>query len=106
MIIQASATEYARVAFVGRVAGQVIDPTQHVVELAFVGVNAEPVPGDWNVGDWETDNSPPLGSVYYGRVLLGPAEVVLPVGTYSVWIKVERAPETIIRRARGTLTIQ
>ena len=74
------------------------DPTTAVVEMAFK-VSGEPEAGDWNAAEWE-----PGGPPYRIRCLVGPGGEVLADGTYSIWIRIQAAPEDIKRRA-GVLVV-
>jgi hypothetical protein len=58
-----------------------------------------PTATDWYTATWRT-----VGSLYQVGVLVGPGGLVLPVGTYTVWVKVESTP-TVVARPAGTLTI-
>ena len=74
--------------------GAVIDPTTGSIEFAFVGDGALPATGDWKVGSWET-----TFNEYLGRCLVGPTgTVTLTAGSYDVWLRYIKAPETFVER--------
>lgn len=92
------ATEYVKSRVTATVGCTAYNPTADVVEAAFPapGVN----PTTWYAGSWET-----CGNVYYARVLVGPAgTVTLPVGTYTMWLRITDAPEIPVLEV-GTLRI-
>jgi hypothetical protein len=70
------------------------------VNFAFMQNGVEPTSDDWKTGSWED-----TGQDYLARCLVGPDGVgALLAGTYTVWIKVVLAPETLIEHV-GELTI-
>lgn len=77
--------------------GDLIDPTAGDVEFALkefdsAGRPEEPEGGDWVAGSWETGRGR-----YWARVLVGPAGDIDPGdGTWAVWVKIARSPETIV----------
>lgn len=80
--------------------GSQIDPTTGTVEFAFKQGNATPGASDWKTGSWET-----TPFEYMGRCLVGPnGTVALTAGSYDVWVRYTKAPETIIEEI-GSLTI-
>lgn len=93
-------TRYMRCAVSATDSGVPIDPTAGTVEFAFMTGTAQPGDLDWKVGSWETTSSD-----YFGRCLIGPeGTVALPAGTYTVWIKLVLAPETVVESV-GDLNI-
>lgn len=93
MILSTASTEYVKVPVVGRVAGELADPTGDAVALAILGPTATPVDADWHDGDWETDAD--LG--YLARTLVTAGDH--SAGYYAVWVKITSSPEVIVRRA-------
>lgn len=76
-----------------------VDPTANLVEMAFVTGSTEPAAEDWNAAEWE-----PGGPPYRIQCLVGGQDTDLADGTYNIWIRIDAAPESIVRRA-GTLVI-
>lgn len=72
--------------------GAQIDPTTGTVEFAFVTDGTTPGSSDWKAGSWES-----TGFEYLARCLVGPSGVIsLTAGTYDVWIRYTKAPESIV----------
>lgn len=92
-------TEYVKVPVKVKEEGVEIDPTAYDVEMAFVE-DGEPEPADWEDAGWET-----AGTKYLARCLVGPAGVILPDGTYVIWVRVTSTPEIPVKRA-GTLVVE
>ncbi|WP_214317054.1 hypothetical protein [Nonomuraea sediminis] len=60
------------------------------VEIAFTNLGAEPTEGDWKPAEWASTT--PEGA--RARILIGPgSSVVLPDGTYLMWVRVTGAVE-------------
>jgi hypothetical protein len=76
------------------------DPTGDTVQMAFVAHGVNPGSSDWKAAAWETADG-----IYLARCLVGPAAVVLAVGTYAVWVKVTDNPEVPVLRV-GSLTVE
>lgn len=92
------ATEYVKSRVTATVGCVAYNPTGDVVEVAFPAPGVSPTV--WSVGSWET-----CGTTYYARILVGPAgTVTLPVGTYTMWLRITDAPEIPVMEA-GTLRI-
>jgi len=80
--------------------GAQIDPTSGTVEFAFMASNVTPGVGNWVDGSWE---STPYE--YIGRCLVGPnGDIQLAAGSYDVWVRYTKAPETIVEEI-GSLTL-
>lgn len=76
------------------------DPTTGTVDFAFVLDGIEPTVLDWKVGSWETATDE-----YLGRCLVGPSgTVTLSAGSYDVWVRFTKSPETVIEKV-GYLVI-
>ncbi|MEQ4723781.1 hypothetical protein [Nonomuraea sp. B19D2] len=61
-----------------------------VVEVAFTNLGAEPIETDWRTAEWA--NATAEGARV--RILIGPgSSVVLPDGTYLMWVRVTGAVE-------------
>ncbi|MCI3277643.1 hypothetical protein [Streptomyces cylindrosporus] len=75
-------------------AGTPVNPTSDVVEFAFTTGIAKPASGDWKTGSWDgTEPRAPDGA-YLARCLVGPGGTVeLPVGQYTMWIRITDNPE-------------
>jgi hypothetical protein len=102
--ISSLTTEYVRVPVRVREEGVFVDPTDEDVELAytvFANPPTEPEESDWVAGSWETDNGR-----YFARVLTGPedGDVDPGDGTWHLWVRVMRDPETPVRLS-GTVVI-
>jgi len=84
--------EFVRVPVRGIDSGNDIVPTSYVVSLAFVRGSADPVSGDWGLGEWETDStvSPP-------RYWALRKATTLPAGNYAIWVRIVTGNETVIR---------
>ena len=100
----AGSLEYVRVPVAARIAGQLVDPTGLVVQLAFVPPGITPQAGDLVTGSWETDTST-RPTTYRARALVGPGGAALPRGRYTVWVKVTSDPELPLRPA-GQLRVR
>lgn len=86
--IRVTATDYA---------GNPVDPSSDIVQIAFVGIGAEPVTGDWHTATW-------LSSEVVG-ILVGPAPALaVAEGDHSAWVKVTDDPERPAREV-GVLRI-
>ncbi len=80
-----------------------VNPTSGTVEFAFVPESDESAPGAgvWTDGSWESGSD----GAYWGRCLVGPSgDANLSVGSYDVWTRITKAPETIVKRV-GILVI-
>ena len=103
LTISAYSTEYVQVPVQATIAGAPYNPTSDVVAMQFVlaGGSQEPT-GTWNTGSWVTTAQ----GTYIAQCLVGPANsgVVLPPGTYAIWVRITDNPEIPVRAA-GTLTI-
>lgn len=97
-------TEYVEIPVSVVKSGAVVSPTADTVQFAFMPLGKAPGVSDWHAGDWETLPGPP--AVYMARVLVGPGTggVVVPAGSYVVWVKVTDNPEVPVLQA-GTLVI-
>jgi len=65
------------------------DPSGDVVEFAFTPLTypiTQPGSGDWHAGSWVVFPGP----AYWAQCTVGPANggVVLPIGTYTGWVKI------------------
>lgn len=99
--ISVLSTVYVKARITAQKNGVYYDPTADLVEVAFVGPGVTPVPADWHVASWETAGT----TVHYARLLVGPAGLVLPTGTYVMWIRVTDAPEIPVLPAPGNLRV-
>src|SRR3954463_92287 len=83
-------TEYIGVQVATNVNGAPFNPTVEVVQFAFM-VSGPPANSDWQNGVWETDGP----GIYIAKFLLGPGTggFPLPVGVYTIWIKIQGNPE-------------
>jgi hypothetical protein len=99
--ISSLSTQYVKVPIRIRESGSAVDPTASTVTFAYTAnATTEPGASDWVTGSWET-----AGSTYYARVLTGPDGDADPGdGTWTLWVKVVRDPETIVLPA-GTVVI-
>lgn len=99
--LSALSTEYVRYQVTASLSGNPYNPTTDVVSLAFPAVGVAPVTNDWHTGSWET-----IGSSYFARLLIGPANsgTVYAAGTYDAWVRITDSPEIPARKV-GTLTI-
>lgn len=83
--------------------GAAINPTSGTAHFAFIPEsqdNASPAASAWVAGSWETGTDE-----YWARCLVGPSgTTTLAAGSYDVWVKVTKAPETVVSRV-GTLSI-
>ena len=77
--------------------GVASNPTTGTVQFAFVPEeldNEAPASSAWVVGSWESGTDG-----YWAKCLVGPdGAAVLATGSYDVWVKVTKAPETVIER--------
>lgn len=93
-------TRYVKCSVSVTQSGSQIDPTTGTVAFAFVGDDITPGLSDWVSGSWETTSDE-----YLGRCLVGPdGTTTLSVGSYDVWIRYIKAPETVAEKI-GYLTI-
>lgn len=90
--ISTLSTRYLRCSVAATDSGVPVDPTGSVVTFAFMDGETKPISGDFKTASWET-----TGSEYLARCLIGSGgAVTLAVGTYTVWIKLILAPETLV----------
>ena len=92
-------TEYLTFSVSLEVDGQPYNPTGDTVQFAFMPVppSADPGPGDWHAGSWDTV----APGAYNAQVLVGPENggVALTQGVeYFVWIRITDSPEVVVRR--------
>jgi hypothetical protein len=94
-------TEYVLVPVAAVFNGALYNPTGDAVAFAFM-VSGNPGVSDWHTGEWENTGV----ATYAARCLVGPANggVALPVGTYSLWVKITDAPEIPVNEV-GILSI-
>jgi hypothetical protein len=73
------------------------DPTISTVEFAFTTTGA---PATWASGSWE-GTATQSGSYYRAtaRVLVGPGFAAIPTGNVSVWVRLNSAPESVVKVA-------
>ena len=71
--------------------------TQWPVALAVIPVSQKrPAVGDWHNAEWQDQAA---------RLLIGPGtSLTLDCGEYAVWVRVDAAPESAVRKA-GSLEI-
>ncbi len=92
-------TEYVRVPISATEAGTPVDPTSYPVDMAFVATG-EPATGDWHSASWET-----AGTVFYARILVGPAGgLALARGTYTIWVRITAGLEQPVQEV-GLLVV-
>lgn len=71
----------------------VTDPTGDAIEMAFTDSDTDaPAGGDWITAAWVTDAS--TRPTTYTAQVLTPS---LTGGSYTVWLRIHHAPETIVR---------
>jgi hypothetical protein len=100
--LPAVSLEYVRVGVAATAGGAQVNPTNDVVQMAFVSPTATPSTGDWKTASWDSGNT---NGVYTALCLVGPGGTVqLPVGKYQVWVKITDSPE-IPARPAGLLQI-
>ncbi len=80
-----------------------MDPTTALVSFAFCDPDDEPT--TYYDGTWD-GTATVHGSTYSAtaKILVGPADTIVAVGRWAVWIKVDGTPEAPIRHV-GYLTI-
>lgn len=89
LTISSLSLEYVCIPVAASANGRTVDPTDLVVEFAFLTTSAEPTGSDWKPGTWED-----LGGAYLARCLVGPGgDATLANGTYYVWVKVTDSTE-------------
>jgi hypothetical protein len=90
-VIQSSlSTAYVQVPVQAYVAGDPINPTSDVVEMAFVTIGADPGVSDWVTASWTTA---PAGT-YLAQCLVGPdGDTNLARGIYGAWVRITDSPE-------------
>jgi len=101
--ISVLSTTYVKCQISATEGGTTVNPTTGTVEFAFIpeSLSTAPSGGDWAEGSWETGTA----GAYWGRCLVGPdGDATLAVGSYDVWTRVTKAPETVVKRV-GTLVI-
>lgn len=92
--ISALSTQWVQVPVTELDSGIPIDPTGNAVSLAFLLGRANPQISDWLSGQWQPAD---VNGQYLAEVLVGPTgALALTPGNYTVWIKVDAAPETVI----------
>lgn len=103
VVLSSLSTEMVQVPINARLGGSPnYNPTADMVQLAFMAGTSKPGTSDWNAGTWATDPGPE----YLAQCLVGPnTGVVLPVGTYAIWVKVTDSPEVPVLQA-GQLVIE
>lgn len=101
--ISALSTTYVLCRVSATEGGVASDPTSGTVHFAFVPEdqdNEAPASSAWVAGSWETGTDG-----YWAKCLVGPdGAAELAVGSYDVWVKVTKVPETVIDRV-GALSI-
>ncbi len=101
VVISDLSTEFVKSRITATKNGSSYNPTGDTVEVAFKLPGVDPTGPDWHAATWET-----VGTAYYARLLVGPVGgLVLPVGTYHMWIRVTDAPEVPVLEAPGTVRI-
>lgn len=99
-----SSTQYIQVGVTATIAGVAYNPTHDPVFMAFV-TTTDPKPSDFYPATWQSYTNSSGNPVYRAVCLVGPgSSVILPIGTYTVWVKIEDNPEVPVLRS-GTLTI-
>ena len=95
MITQSALSlQYVQAAVTATVSGSSYNPTSDPVQFAFMAGTAQPGPSDWKTGSWDGTALRPSGNSYTAQVLVGPGgTVTLPVGTYTMWVKITDSPE-------------
>jgi hypothetical protein len=82
--------EFLKIPVLADEAGVPVNPTGLPVQIAFTGLNTEPVEGDWKTGSWET-----AGPNYFARIVVGPGSaVVLADGVYQAWTRIGNVGDT------------
>lgn len=89
--ISASSTEYLFVPFTANVDPETIEN----VSVAFIAGRAAPEGADWHAAEVVDDTA---------RILVGPEEVELPVGSVRVWIQIDDLPENVVEQV-GVLIV-
>lgn len=71
------------------------NPTSDLVQFAFTASGASLAGAEWVAGSWDGSSPVPGTSADYTALcLVGPGgDVVLPVGTYQVSVKITDSPE-------------
>jgi hypothetical protein len=95
-------TDYIPVFVKATLHGVPYNPSRDPVEFAFIVGDGDPGPADWHTASWDTVGS----SRWVAQCLVGPGTgaVLLPVGTYNVWVRVVDNP-AIPTRSVGELVI-
>lgn len=98
--ISSLSTQWIQVPVTELDSGIPTDPTGNAVSLAFLLGRANPQVSDWLSGQWQPDS---VNGQYLAEVLIGPSPGLLTLtpGNYTVWIKVEASPETVIIQTGG-----
>jgi hypothetical protein len=101
--ISALSTTYVQCRVSATEGGVASNPTSGTVSFAFVPEEADnesPAASAWVSGSWDTGTDG-----YWAKCLVGPDGVaVLAAGSYDVWVRVSKTPETVIDRV-GALSI-
>lgn len=79
--IPSISVEYVKVPITGPTG---VDLDELGVELAIVPQGQEPTSGEWEDGVW-------IGT--HAAVLIGPGQLELVEGRYSVWVRITSSPE-------------
>lgn len=95
--LSASATTYVRIPVYADNDGVQVNPTTYTVNMAFIPVISNSVPGlsDWKAASWNTTAQ----GGYVAQCLVGPSggTITLTAGTtYNVWIQIIANPETFV----------
>jgi len=89
--IKADSKETVRAIVRAREAGIDVDPTGFPVELAWTGLNTDPIAGDWKAASWEAD-----GTRYKARAVVGPGGGVVTLvkgKVYKMWVRITTPTE-------------
>lgn len=82
--------------------GAITDPRAASVFWAFTNGNADPQPGDWFSGDWET-GTVNGSAVYYARYMIQSGRFISG-SSYAIWLKISGVTEIPVFLL-GTLVI-
>lgn len=89
LTLSTSSRTYIRVAISATEGGVTVNPTNKPVYFSFPDVGESILGQTWSDASWETS-----GSTYYARILVGPqGGLVLPAGSYEVWVKIDEGVE-------------